>query len=208
VQRVRATLEGNAPEVVHRVLGGEHDPDTRPESEAKAEPERECASVQRTAAELRPDHRELAERGIDDPPLQVGMPLKDEPEHGRENEQQRKDREEAVIGDRRRQVAALVVDVLLQHRKREAQPPMPLLEAIEGAIPLPEPAHSTFRGRWLAEANPAAAKTTAPRRAAVGADSPRWPGNTADLTSESLPRPRVADQRRARRRPLSVAGAV
>src|SRR4029079_7393586 len=122
--------------------------------ETKAKPERECASVQRTAAELRADHRELAERGIDDPPLQGGMALQDAPEHGREHEQQRKDGEEAVIGDRRRQVAALVVSVLLQHRKRKTKPAMPLLKAIEGAIPLPEPAHSTSRGRWLAVNSP------------------------------------------------------
>jgi hypothetical protein len=67
--------------------------------------------------------------------------LENEPEHGREDEQQREDREEAVVGDRRGVVAALIVRVFLQHRKRESQPTMPLLEAIKGAVPLSEPAH-------------------------------------------------------------------
>jgi len=84
---------------------------------------------------------ELAERGVDDPLLEVRMALENEAEHSRENEQQREDREEAVVGDRRGVVAALIVGVLLQHRKRKTQPTMPLLEAIERAVPAAESAH-------------------------------------------------------------------
>jgi hypothetical protein len=62
-------------------------------------------------------------------------------EHGRQDEQQRKDREEPVIGDRRSQVATLIVAVLLQHREWEAKPATALLEAVEGAVSVPESAH-------------------------------------------------------------------
>jgi len=97
--------------------------------------------VQGSVAELRPDHGELAERRVDDPLLEVRMPLEDEAEHGREDEQQREDREEAVVGDRRGVVAALVVGVLLQHRERKANRRVPLLETIECPVPAAESAH-------------------------------------------------------------------
>jgi hypothetical protein len=67
--------------------------------------------------------------------------LENEAEHGREYKQQREDREEAVVTDRRGVVAALVVGVLLQHREWEAEPAMPLLKPIEGAVSLAEAAH-------------------------------------------------------------------
>jgi hypothetical protein len=98
--------------------------------------------VQRAVAELRPDHGELAQRGVDDPPLEVPVPLQDEAEQRGQHQQQREEREEAVVGDRRRQVATLVVGVLQQHGEREAEPPVPLLEAIEGAVSLAESAHA------------------------------------------------------------------
>lgn len=97
--------------------------------------------MQRAVAELRPDHRELAERGVDDPLLELRVTLQDEAKRGREDKQQREDREEAVVGDRRGVVAALVVGVLLQHLERKADGAMPLLEAVEGAVSVPGSAH-------------------------------------------------------------------
>jgi hypothetical protein len=138
VQGVGPAFEGDAPEVVHRVLGSEEDPHSGPERGGEPEDERERAAVQGTMAELRADHWELAERGVDDPLLEVRVTLENETEHRRQDEQQREDREEAVVGDRRGVVAALIVGVLLQHRKRETQPTMPLLEAIKGAVPAAE----------------------------------------------------------------------
>jgi hypothetical protein len=82
-----------------------------------------------------------AECGVDDRLVEVAVPAKDEAEHGREDEQEREDREEGVVGDRGREVAALIVGVLQQHREREAEPAMPLLEAVEGAVALAESAH-------------------------------------------------------------------
>jgi hypothetical protein len=57
--------------VVHRVLGSEKDPHSGPERGGEAEDERERAAVQGAVAELRSDDGELAERGVDDPLLEV-----------------------------------------------------------------------------------------------------------------------------------------
>ena len=70
------------------------------------------------------------------------MPVQDEAEDGRRDQEQREEREEAVVGDRRREVAALVVGVLLAHGQRKAEPAMPLLEAVEGPVPLGESWHA------------------------------------------------------------------
>jgi hypothetical protein len=98
-------------------------------------------------AQLRPDHRKLPECGVHDRLVEVAVPAKDEAGHGRKHQQKREDGEEGVIGDRGRQVATLVVGVLLQHRQRKAEPAMPLLEAVEGAVALAELAHRIFRRR-------------------------------------------------------------
>src|SRR3990172_12908162 len=63
-----------------------------------------------------------------------------------EDEQEREDGEEAVVRDGGRQVAALVVGVLLQHRERKTEPRVPLLEAVEAAVSLTESAHSAPLG--------------------------------------------------------------
>ena len=55
----------------------------------------------------------------DDPLLEVRVALENEAEHRREDEQQREDREEAVVGDRGGRGAARVVGVLLKHRERK-----------------------------------------------------------------------------------------
>ena len=62
LQGVGPAFEGDAPEVVHRVLGSEEDAHSGPERGGEAEDERERAAVQRAVAELWPDHGELAER--------------------------------------------------------------------------------------------------------------------------------------------------
>ena len=63
--------------------------------------------------------------------------LEDEAEHGHEDQQQREEREERVIGDQRGQAPALVVAELLDHGHRHRQPRAALLEAVKG----PERAH-------------------------------------------------------------------
>ena len=63
--------------------------------------------------------------------LPVGMALQHEPEHGGEHKQQRKDREDRVVGDERGKVAGLVLAELLDHRERKRQPPVRPLPAVE-----------------------------------------------------------------------------
>jgi len=67
--------------------GGEEDAYARPERSGETEAERKSVPVLRAVAELWPDHRKLAERGVDDPSLQVSVALQDEAEHGRQDEQ-------------------------------------------------------------------------------------------------------------------------
>src|SRR5512142_2242582 len=107
LQGVGPTLEGHAPELVHRVLSREEDAHPRPERSGEAEPERERTAVQRATAQLRADHRELAKRGADNRPLEVLIALQEKAKHGREHQQQQEDREEPGEADRGRQVAAL-----------------------------------------------------------------------------------------------------
>src|SRR5436305_9950233 len=61
------------------------------------------------------------------------MSLQHEPQHGYEHEQQREQREEREVSHQRREVSALVVAELLEHRQRDRQPPMALLESVEPA---------------------------------------------------------------------------
>jgi hypothetical protein len=48
-------------------------------------------------AELGADHRELAQRRVDNPSLEAAVALQDEAEHGRQDKQQRENREKAVV---------------------------------------------------------------------------------------------------------------
>src|SRR5665213_3242356 len=70
------------------------------------------------------------------------MPLQNEAERADQDEQQREDREESVVRDRRREIAALVIGVLLPDRERKAQPAVALLEAIEPVVAHSEPRHA------------------------------------------------------------------
>ena len=139
--RIRATLERHAPELVHCVLGGEKDAHARPQGNDNANAKRESTPPQLATSELRADDGKLRERGINNRPLEVMVSGQEKPKRRREDQQQREDREKAVVGDRGRQVGALVVGVFLQQREREAEPRVPLLEPVDGAVSLLEPAH-------------------------------------------------------------------
>jgi hypothetical protein len=56
-----------------------------------------------------------------------------EAERGDQDQQQRKQGEEAVPGQQGGEVAALVVAELLDHSKQEPEPAMPLLVAVDAA---------------------------------------------------------------------------
>ena len=140
--RIRAALERDAPQVVHRILRGEEDAHPGPQRGDDSDSQGEAVSLERVRLDSRADHRQLGERRADDPVLQIGTAVQREAEDRHEDEQQREEREEPVVRDRRGEVAALVVGVLLPDREREPEPRVPLLVAVEGAIPPAEAAHA------------------------------------------------------------------
>jgi hypothetical protein len=71
-------FEGDTPEVVHRLWEARKTPFAPRARGGGAE--RERAAVQ-AVAELRSDHRELAEPGVDNPLLEARVTLEDEAEH-------------------------------------------------------------------------------------------------------------------------------
>jgi len=84
------------------------------------------------AAQAGSDDRELSERRVDEAVAQVGVPGEHEAEDGQEEQEEGEDREEPVVGDQRREVAALVVAVFVDDRDRKAQPPVGALVAVDG----------------------------------------------------------------------------
>jgi len=52
----------------------------------------------------------------------VGIPGQHQAQDGGQQQQQREQRQQPVVGDQGREVAALVIDVLIEHRQREAGP--------------------------------------------------------------------------------------
>ena len=72
-------------------------------------------------AELVTDDRERREGGVEHLVLELGVALEDEAEDRRGQQQQREDRDEGVVGHRRREVVALVVEELVEDREREAK---------------------------------------------------------------------------------------
>ena len=64
--------------MIHRVLGGEEHAHAGPEGSRDPEAECECAAVKRAAAQLGPDHQELAECRVDDRVVEMGLVTQDE----------------------------------------------------------------------------------------------------------------------------------
>ena len=77
------------------------------------------------------DDRQLCEKGVADLSLQAGVAAEDVPEHRGGDEHERKQREERVVRDDGREIAAAVVGVLALDGDGEGQRGMPLLKAIE-----------------------------------------------------------------------------
>ena len=83
--------------------------------------------------ELVADDRELVQGGLQHLLLQHGMAGQHDAEHGGQQKQPRKGRQDGVIGDQRREVAALIVGVLVDHRDDKTHDTAPLLHAIQPA---------------------------------------------------------------------------
>lgn len=131
--RVRSLVARHGPRPVERILRSARgsqaavkraqDPDRQPDT----------AALERVhvLAQLAADDRELGERRVDQPRLQVGIPLEHEAEDGHQQEQQREQRQEPVVGDQRRQVGTLVVAELVGHGERKAQPAVTALVGVD-----------------------------------------------------------------------------
>ena len=81
--------------------------------------------------ELVADDRELAERAVEDLLAQFVVALQNESEDGDEHQQQREQRDEAVVGDQCGELPRLVFAELLYHRRHEAHAARLLLTAVE-----------------------------------------------------------------------------
>src|SRR5581483_1116658 len=94
-------LERHTPELIHRVFSGEHRPHSRPERRSDSEHERKRITMKRPHVQLMADHRKLAKGRPHYSAFEGWMSTKHEPQCRGGNEQEREDREEAVVGDRR-----------------------------------------------------------------------------------------------------------
>ena len=130
--RVRSLVAGHGPRPVERVLRRPGGAETAVERAEDPDRQSDAAALERVhvLAQLAADDRELGERRVDQPVLEAGIPLQHEAEDGHEQEQQREQRQEPVVGDQRRQVGALVVAELVDHREGEAQPAVTALVGV------------------------------------------------------------------------------
>ena len=90
------------------------------------------------------DHRNLAERPVDEVLASLRVVLEHEVEHGDERQQQREDAEERPVRDRRGETPAAVFAEALEHGERQRQPvvaPLQVVEVREKAV------HGSGRGR-------------------------------------------------------------
>jgi hypothetical protein len=73
-------------------------------------------------AQLVADDRELAQRRVEDPLLEVAVLFEHEAEYRRQQEEQRKERQETIKGDQRGQIRALVLEELVDDGDRKPGP--------------------------------------------------------------------------------------
>ncbi len=130
-EEVAAVLERHRPDAVECAL--RRAGDAKPAQQRRHEPDRQGGGVagERVDLDLIADHRKLTQHGVLDGPLRAGIALQHEPEDRRQHQQQRKQREERVIGDQRREAPRLVVAEFPQHCERNRQPAVALLVTIE-----------------------------------------------------------------------------
>ena len=144
--RVESTVAWDRPGHVHRVLRSLPESDDAVERGQRPEHDRRRTPLDPLGpAELVADDRELGQRGGQDLLLEVGMPLEHEPEHGGSDQQDREDGDEGVVAHHRREVAALVVEELVDDPEGIPDDPMPTLEGIDA---INSPGHrATLRAR-------------------------------------------------------------
>jgi hypothetical protein len=145
---VRPVVARDPPHGVRRVLEGLGHPEAAVQGaeDAHYQADRAAAEVLRLA-QLLADHRELGQRRGEHLVLQSLITHQDEAEDRRGEQEQREQRNERVVGEHPSQIAAEIVEELVDHRERESRPPVSALKPVQ-----------TLRGRHTN-------RLTAPRQA-------------------------------------------
>ena len=169
-RRARPALARDVPDRVHRDLRRPDRPESRPRRQQEPDHDREPRPLDRAnvVADLRADHRELRQRRVKQALLQLGVIVECVAGQRGQDHQQREQREEAVVRDRRGQVAGAAVAEALDDCQRDRRPRPGPLEAIERA--------DRCADIHLPAVPPTAPKETAPRRSRTC--RARWPPST------------------------------
>ncbi len=131
LDEVRPILERHRPHGVERVLSRLGDAQAAQQRGHEPDRQRRRVAAQLMYLDLLADDRELAEDRVLDLVSQPRVALEHEAEDRGQDEQERKQREEGVVGDQRGQIARVVVAELAQHGHRDGQRLVLLLEGVE-----------------------------------------------------------------------------
>lgn len=126
-------LAWDVPDLGHSVLAGLGHAARAPQESDQADDQPDGVGAQHVnvVLELVADDRELGQGGAQHALFECGMPGQQEAEHRDEDEQQWEQREKAVPGKQRGEVAALVVAELLDDPDGEPEPTVGLLVAVD-----------------------------------------------------------------------------
>ena len=132
LQRVRPVVARDPPHRVRRVLEGLGHPEAAVQGseDAHYQAGRAAAEVLRLA-QLLADDRELGQRRGEHLVLQSLITRQDEAQDRRGEQEQREQRNERVVGEHPGQIAAEVVEELVDHRQRESRPPVRALKPVQ-----------------------------------------------------------------------------
>ena len=130
---VRAGVTWHAPDLVHGVLSRLGDTKPAIHAAQHAHGQGQQVAVQRVdvAGQLVADDRKLGHRRTQNLLLQVCVAVQGVTQHGDQQQQQRKHRQESIEGDQRRQIIALILDVLVDHGQRQPSPSVATLKPVE-----------------------------------------------------------------------------
>jgi hypothetical protein len=125
----------DVPDRVHGVLGGAGDAQAPPQGAEDADEQPHAGTLDGLDAvlDLGPEHGELRDRRVDHAPLEVLVVRERVAEHGDEHQQQREQRQEAVVGEQRGVLADAIVTGLADHGDGQPDQRVPPLEAVDGA---------------------------------------------------------------------------
>jgi len=119
-------------DTVERRLRSQRDAEARQQRADEPDDQRRGTALQRPGLQLVAHQRDLLERRVQHRLLGSGVAVENEAQDRHKHHEQRKQREEAVVGDERGEVAALVVAELLDDGHGHGEGWVPTLEAVKG----------------------------------------------------------------------------